>query len=161
MKIFSRNTWGVDVNNAWRSLLKRHLSKKIRVMSLDFEIYFALLEVRNLCMTSRLLVYFILPLVTKRLKFASLKITTYTVLLSLLVRFMVFQRYFSNIYLLGVTIGSMLPIRDFPFHCSNENILLWTRPSVAFKLHVHDLLFDNLFSSSVQLKCCLLDLKQR
>ena len=37
MKIFSKNTWGVDVNNAWPLTCKA--SKKNRVTSLDFGIW--------------------------------------------------------------------------------------------------------------------------
>ena len=39
MKIFSKNTWGVDVNNAWPLTCKAScLKKKNRVTSLDFGI---------------------------------------------------------------------------------------------------------------------------
>ena len=34
MKIFSKNTWGVDVNNAWRLTCKASCLKKIELRSL-------------------------------------------------------------------------------------------------------------------------------
>ena len=39
MKIFSKNTWGVDVNNAWPLTCKASCLKKNRVTSLDFGIW--------------------------------------------------------------------------------------------------------------------------
>ena len=44
MKIFSKNTWGVDVNNAWPLTCKASWSKKNRVTSLDFGIWHLYLE---------------------------------------------------------------------------------------------------------------------
>ena len=38
MKIFSKNTWGVDINNAWPLTGKASCLKKNRVTSLDFGI---------------------------------------------------------------------------------------------------------------------------
>jgi hypothetical protein len=54
MKIFSKNTWGVDVNNAWRLTCKASCLKKIELRPLISGFDFALLEVRNLCVASRL-----------------------------------------------------------------------------------------------------------
>ena len=59
MKIFSKNTWGVDVNNAWPLTCKASCLKKIELRPLISGFDFALLEVRNLCVASRL--YIILP----------------------------------------------------------------------------------------------------
>ena len=55
MKIFSNNTWGVDVNNAWPLTCKASCLKKIELRPLISGFDFALLEVRNLCVASRLL----------------------------------------------------------------------------------------------------------
>ena len=54
MKIFSKNTWGVDVNNAWPLTCKASCLKKIELRPLISGFDFALLEVRNLCVASRL-----------------------------------------------------------------------------------------------------------
>ena len=54
MKIFSKNTWGVDVNNAWPLTCKASCQKKIELRPLISGFDFALLEVRNLCVASRL-----------------------------------------------------------------------------------------------------------
>ena len=54
MKIFSKNTWGVDVNNAWPLTRKASCLKKIELRPLISGFDFALLEVRNLCVASRL-----------------------------------------------------------------------------------------------------------
>ena len=54
MKIFSKNTWGVDVNNAWQLTCKASCLKKIELRPLISGFDFALLEVRNLCVASRL-----------------------------------------------------------------------------------------------------------
>ena len=54
MKIFSKNTWGVDVNNAWPLTCKVSCLKKIELRPLISGFDFALLEVRNLCVASRL-----------------------------------------------------------------------------------------------------------
>ena len=48
MKIFSKNTWGVDVNNAWPLTCKASCLKKIELRPLISGFDFALLEVRNL-----------------------------------------------------------------------------------------------------------------
>ncbi|CAB9541728.1 hypothetical protein BROOK1789B_2117 [Bathymodiolus brooksi thiotrophic gill symbiont] len=56
MKIFSKNTWGVDVNNAWPLTCKASCLKKIELRPLISGFDFALLEVRNLCVASRLYV---------------------------------------------------------------------------------------------------------
>ena len=55
MKIFSKNTWGVDVNNAWPLTCKASCLKKIELRLLISGFDFALLEVRNLCVASRLI----------------------------------------------------------------------------------------------------------
>ena len=55
MKIFSKNTWGVDVNNAWPLTCKASCLKKIELHPLISGFDFALLEVQNLCVASRLL----------------------------------------------------------------------------------------------------------
>ena len=55
MKIFSKNTWGVDVNNAWPLTCKTSCLKKIELRPLISGFDFALLEVRNLCVASRLI----------------------------------------------------------------------------------------------------------
>ena len=57
MKIFSKNTWGVDVNNAWPLTCKGSCQKKIELRPLISGFDFALLEVRNLCVASRLHTY--------------------------------------------------------------------------------------------------------
>ena len=49
------NTWGVDVNNAWPFTCKASCLKKIELRPLISGFDFALLEVRNLCVASRLL----------------------------------------------------------------------------------------------------------
>jgi hypothetical protein len=49
MKIFSKNTWGVDVNNAWSLTCKASCLKRIELRPLISGFDFALLEVRNLC----------------------------------------------------------------------------------------------------------------
>jgi hypothetical protein len=54
MKIFSKNTWGVDVNKAWPLTCKASCLKKIALRPLISGFDFALLEVRNLCVASRL-----------------------------------------------------------------------------------------------------------
>ena len=54
MKIFSKNTWGVDVNNSWPLTRKASCLKKIELHPLISGFDFALLEVRNLCVASRL-----------------------------------------------------------------------------------------------------------
>lgn len=54
MKIFSKNTWGVDVNNAWPLTCKASCLKKIELRPLISGFDFALLEVRNLCVASLL-----------------------------------------------------------------------------------------------------------
>jgi hypothetical protein len=54
MKIFSKNTWGVDVNNAWPLTCKASYLKKIELRPLISGFDLALLEVRNLCVASRL-----------------------------------------------------------------------------------------------------------
>ena len=54
MKIFSKNTWGVDVNNAWSLTCKASCLKIIELRPLISGFDFALLEVRNLCVASRL-----------------------------------------------------------------------------------------------------------
>ena len=54
MKIFSKNTWGVDVNNAWPLACKASCLKKIELRPLISGFDFALLEVRNPCVASRL-----------------------------------------------------------------------------------------------------------
>ena len=55
MKIFSKNTWGVDVNNSWPLTRKASCLKKIELRPLISGFDFALLEVRNLCVASRLI----------------------------------------------------------------------------------------------------------
>ena len=60
MKIFSKNTWGVDVNNAWPLTCKASCLKKIELRPLISGFDFALLEVRNLCVASRLSVIIII-----------------------------------------------------------------------------------------------------
>ena len=54
MKIFSKNTWGVDVNNSWPLTRKAACLKKIELRPLISGFDFALLEVQNLCVASRL-----------------------------------------------------------------------------------------------------------
>ena len=54
MKIFSKNTWGVDVNNAWPLTCKASCLTKIELRPLISGFDFALLEVLNLCVASRL-----------------------------------------------------------------------------------------------------------
>jgi hypothetical protein len=54
MKIFSKNTWGVDVNNAWPLTCKASCLKNLELRPLISGFYFALSEVRNLCVASRL-----------------------------------------------------------------------------------------------------------
>ena len=54
MKIFSENTWGDDVNIAWPLTCKTSCLKKIELRPLISGFDFALLEVRNLCVASRL-----------------------------------------------------------------------------------------------------------
>jgi hypothetical protein len=54
MKIFSKNTWGDDVNIAWPLTCKASCLKKIELRPLISGFDFALLEVRNLCVASRL-----------------------------------------------------------------------------------------------------------
>ena len=54
MKILSKNTWGVDVNNAWQLTCKASCLKKIELRPLISGFDFALLGVRNLCVASRL-----------------------------------------------------------------------------------------------------------
>ena len=54
MKIFSKNTWGVDVNNACSLTCKASCLKRIELRPLISGFDFALLEVRNLCVASRL-----------------------------------------------------------------------------------------------------------
>ena len=56
MKIFSKNTWGVDVNNAWPLTCKASCLKKIELRPLISGFDFALLEVRNLCVASQLII---------------------------------------------------------------------------------------------------------
>jgi hypothetical protein len=48
MKIFSKNTWGVDVNNSWPLTRKASCLKKIELRPLISGFDFALLEVQNL-----------------------------------------------------------------------------------------------------------------
>jgi hypothetical protein len=60
MKIFSKNTWGVDVNNAWPLTCKAScLKKKIELRPLISGFDFALLEVRNLCTDAWIRVFMI------------------------------------------------------------------------------------------------------
>ena len=54
MKIFSKNAWGVDVNNAWPLTCKASCLKRIELRPLISGFDFALLEIRNLCVASRL-----------------------------------------------------------------------------------------------------------
>ena len=60
MKIFSKNTWDIDVNNAWPLTCKASCLKKIELRPLISGFDFALLEVRNLCVASRLSVTYYL-----------------------------------------------------------------------------------------------------
>ena len=50
----SKNTWGDDVNIAWPLTCKTSCLKKIELRPLISGFDFALLEVRNLCVASRL-----------------------------------------------------------------------------------------------------------
>jgi hypothetical protein len=52
--LWSKNTWGVEVNNAWPFTCKASCLKKIELRPLISGFDFALLEVRNLCVASRL-----------------------------------------------------------------------------------------------------------
>ena len=52
--MFSKNTWGVDVNNAWPLTCKASCLKQVEIRPLISGFDFALLEVRNLCVASRL-----------------------------------------------------------------------------------------------------------
>ena len=55
MKIFSKNAWGVDVNNVWPLTCKAScLKKNIELRPLISGFDFTLLEVRNLCVASPL-----------------------------------------------------------------------------------------------------------
>jgi hypothetical protein len=57
MKIFNKNTWGVDVNNAWPLTCKASCLNKIELRPLISGFDFALLEVRNLCVKKCIILF--------------------------------------------------------------------------------------------------------